>query len=243
MRLLIVRHADPDYELDSLTEKGFKEAACLAEKLKDEKIDYVYVSPLGRARETAKITMEKRGQEATQLPWLMEFAPRVNRPDVTDRKTIAWDWLPQDWANDEKNYLVDEWMKNPVFANSQVPKEYQMIVTKFDELLEKHGYEREGNLYKAVRPNNDTICLFCHFGLECVLLSHLFHTSPMMLWHHTCAAPTSVTTVVTEERREGTAIFRMSSFGDISHLYAMNEPPSFAARFCECYQNEGERRD
>ena len=36
---------------------------------------------------------------------------------------------------------------------------------------------------------------------------------------------------------------RMSSFGDISHLYAHDEPPAFAARYCECYQNENERRN
>lgn len=243
MRLLIVRHGDPDYTIDSLTEKGVREAKYLAERLEKEKIDYMYVSPLGRAKDTAGFTLSKRGEKAEELAWLQEFEPRINRPDVTDKKTIAWDWLPQDWADVEENYLVDEWYKNPVFADSDVPQEYAYITGEFDKLLEKHGYEREGNLYKAVRPNNDTICLFCHFGLECVLLAHLFHTTPMMLWHHTCAAPTSVTTVVTEERREGTAIFRMSSFGDISHLYVKGEPPAFAARFCECYHNEGERRD
>ena len=36
---------------------------------------------------------------------------------------------------------------------------------------------------------------------------------------------------------------RMSSFGDISHLYANNEPPAFAARFCEAYGNEEQRHD
>lgn len=65
----------------------------------------------------------------------------------------------------------------------------------------------------------------------------------MILWHHTAAAPTSVTTVNTEERREGTAIFRVSSFGDISHLYAGGEEPSFSARFCETYDDVQERHD
>ena len=67
--------------------------------------------------------------------------------------------------------------------------------------------------------------------------------SPMVLWHGACAAPSSVTTVTTEERREGIASFRMNSFGDISHLYANNEPPAFAARFCECYDNKDERHE
>ena len=48
---------------------------------------------------------------------------------------------------------------------------------------------------------------------------------------------------VTEERRKGIASFRMSSFGDISHLYAHNEPPAFAARFCETYDNKQQRHD
>ena len=39
MRLLIIRHGDPDYEKDCLTEKGKKEAALLAEYLKDENIN------------------------------------------------------------------------------------------------------------------------------------------------------------------------------------------------------------
>ena len=38
MRILIVRHGDPNYELDCLTEKGKREAALMAEKLKNEKI-------------------------------------------------------------------------------------------------------------------------------------------------------------------------------------------------------------
>ena len=109
--------------------------------------------------------------------------------------------------------------------------------------LEEHGYVRDGNLYTAVRPNEDTIVFFCHFGLECVLLSHLLHISPVLLWHGACAAPTSVTTLTTEERREGKVHFRMIAFGDISHLYAAGRDPSFSARFCETYSNTEQRHD
>lgn len=33
MKILIIRHAEPDYALDSLTEKGFREARLLGEYL------------------------------------------------------------------------------------------------------------------------------------------------------------------------------------------------------------------
>ena len=56
-------------------------------------------------------------------------------------------------------------------------------------------------------------------------------------------APTSVTTLNTEERRKGIAYFRMSAFGDVSHLYAAGQEPAFAARFCETYHTPGQRRD
>ena len=63
VKLLIVRHGDPDYELDSLTETGKREAKLLAERLKDEKIDYVYSSPLGRAKLTCEIAAKSMGKE------------------------------------------------------------------------------------------------------------------------------------------------------------------------------------
>lgn len=64
----------------------------------------------------------------------------------------------------------------------------------------------------------------------------------MVLWQGFCMAPSSVTTVYTEERRPGIAAFRVSAFGDISHLYAHGAEPSFSARFCEVYGN-GQRVD
>ena len=75
-------------------------------------------------------------------------------------------------------------------------------------------YLKDGENYRAERPNRDTLLFFCHFGVECVMLSHLLGISPMPLWHGTCALTTSVTTLVTEERRQGIASFRMCGFGD-----------------------------
>lgn len=243
MKLLIIRHGDPDYVNDSLTEKGWREARLLSERLCKMEIKDFYVSPLGRAQATASCTLEKMDRTAVTHEWLREFAPSIQRPDVTGRRAIAWDWLPTDWTNEECFYDRKHWMEHPIMEEGAVGREYQWITDNFDRLLAEHGYVRENNIYRAERPNRDTLAFFCHFGLQCVLLSHLMGTSPMLLWHHTAAAPTSVTTVYTEERREGTAIFRISSFGDISHLYVANEEPSFSARFCETYDNAQERHD
>ena len=49
MRLIFIRHGDPDYENDTLTEKGWREAKLLSERTKNWTVDDIYVSPLGRA--------------------------------------------------------------------------------------------------------------------------------------------------------------------------------------------------
>ncbi len=244
MKLLIVRHGEPDYEHDSLTEKGFREAEYLAERL--EKLPDVrgcYVSPLGRAKATAAPTLARTGWPCEERPWLREFAAYILRPDAPDRRNIAWDWLPQDWTADSRFYDRDRWYTHPVMAEGGVDTEARWVWAGLDEVLAAHGYRREGNLYRAEAAHNGTVILFCHFGVECVLLSHLLGAAAPVLWNGMCAAPSSVTTLVTEERRPGVALFRMTAFGDTSHLYAHGEAPSFSARFRECYANDWERRD
>ena len=243
MKLLIVRHAEPDYEHDSLTEKGWKEARYLSERLAALDVRDFYVSPLGRAKDTASCTLEKMGRTAEECPWLREFSAPIQRPDVPKQKKVTWDWLPQDWTREPRFFQPDAWWQPEALQQAHVKEEYDWVIENFDALLEKHGYRRDGAYYRAVQANNDTIVFFCHFGVECVLLSHLMGASPMVLWHGMCAAPSSVTTVITEERRKGIASFRVNAFGDTAHLYCHAEPPSFAARFCECYGNPGERVD
>lgn len=243
MKIMIVRHGEPDYANDTLTEKGWREAELLSERLSKTPADYYYVSPLGRAKDTASCTLRKLGRTAVECDWLREFTGRVRKPNVPERETIAWDWLPQDWTQDERFFRKEQWYDNAVMQAGGIKEIYDDIIHHFDALLAQHGYVRDGYFYRAVRQNNDTLVFFCHFALECVLLSHLIHVSPMVLWHGMCAAPSSVTTVVTEERRKGIASFRILQFGDISHLDAHGEQPSFAGRFCECYGNAGERTD
>ena len=240
MKLLIVRHGDPDYAIDSLTPTGWKEAEILSDRISKLDVKAFYVSPLGRAQDTAAPTLKKMGRTATTMPWLKELSPPKH---VRSKIQCFWDWLPQDWTTDPRFYDRSTWHQAPVFVEAGLSDTVREIANGLDSLLAQHGYVREGNYYRAERPNEDTIVFFCHFGLECVLLSHLLQVSPMVLWHGTCAAPTSVTTLTTEERREGIASFRMNAFGDISHLYAAGEEPSFSARFCEMYSNTQQRHD
>lgn len=240
MRLSIIRHGDPDYSIDSLTPAGWEEAQLLADRVSRLDVAAFYVSPLGRAQDTAAATLKKMGRTAQTLDWLREFPAEMVK-DWEDKPGVIWDWLPEVWTGIPEFYDKDKWMNVPVFQQAGVPALAKQVTQGLDTLLAKHGYVREGNIYRVERANEDTIVLFCHFGLECVLLGHLMGISPMVLWHGACAAPTSITTLCTEERREGIAAFRMSAFGDTSHLYAAGREPSFSARFCETFARTDQR--
>ena len=245
MRILIIRHGDPDYERDTLTEKGKREAVLLAERLKKEKLDYIYSSPYGRAKDTCMYAAKTLNREKDVViePLFCEFQRphSITYPDGSEKGSI-WDLLPEYWTKQEAFYDKEEWKNHPALKNGDVVSYYTSVVNRLDEILKEHGYTREGGYYRTEKGNTDTIAIFCHFGVEMILLSRLCNISPFPLLHHFVALPTSVTTLYTEERREGIASFRCTGFGDISHLYAGGEEASFSARFCEVY-GDGTRQD
>lgn len=235
MRIRIIRHAEPDYEIDGLTEKGKREAQLLKERLRREKIDDIYISPLGRAQLTAKPYLEASGKTAKTVDWLHEFnnvsVEREYRPGV------CWDLLPTEWEDKKTLYDAGEWYKNLKEVKGSLKEEIEKVSKGLDGVLALHGYRREGKHYHVEQGNHDTIALFCHFGVECILLSHLFSVSPEPMLRHAVALPSSVTVLYTEERRKGIASFRRTEFGSLEHLY-QKEPASFAARFCETFEDD-----
>ena len=259
MRLLFIRHGDPDYAIDNLTEKGKVEAKLLSDIIDTFGIDEVYQSPLGRAKATAEYSLKALGKEAETLDWLMEF-PALFDPNLSESarmayanelhintetgkydKRIVWDVLPSYYGNHPELFDAKKWRESELVKASNMIEVYDHVEKSFFEFLESYGYKKDGDIFKVKEGNSKTIAFFCHFGITSVLLSMLWHVSPFMPMQFLAMAPTSVTEVVTEEREKGIAIFRTLRIGDITHLNIAGEAPSFSARFCERFENENER--
>ncbi len=232
MRLIFVRHAEPDYEHDSLTEKGWREAALLAERTARWKVDEFYCSPLGRARDTASLTLKKCGRSAVTCDWLREFEAPVLDP-VTGKERLPWDLLPEYWTQIPKMHSVETFTDTDLMRSGRVKEEYARVCDGIDGILLAHGYERKGKMYRTESHNEDTVVLFCHMGVTFFMLSHLLNISPVNLIHGMFLAPSSVTIVTTEEVEEGKAYFRCQEVGDTSHLYCAGEPVSHMGYFAE----------
>ena len=236
MEILIVRHGDPNYTLDTLTTKGIREAKLLALRLEKLDIKAFYCSPLGRAKKTASYTLKRMKRKAETLDFLQEFKGTVNDPERG--RMCCWDRKPAYWTEIEDYYTYENWHKTDLMSERNVYAEYKKVCDGIDKLMAKHGYVHNGKIYDVVNENHDIIVLFCHFGVESVILSHIFGISPMIMWHNFVALPTSVTRLVSQEREKGKAIFTCLQYGDLSHLYAGGEEPSFMARWCECYSDD-----
>ncbi|MBE5868197.1 MAG: histidine phosphatase family protein [Lachnospiraceae bacterium] len=256
MRILFIRHGDPDYVNDTLTEKGHREATLLANIAESWHMGDCYVSPLGRAQDTAAYSLKKLGSTGVTLDWLQEFPAALDingRPELQqaypdtyksgDRfgQRIVWDCLPSYWTAHPEYLDPQGWRTSKVADCSDLVQTYDRVTAAFDELLARYGYVREDRHYRVDKECTGTITFFCHFGISAALLSHLWNLSPFTLFHSLALAPSSVTEIVTEERQQGIAYFRALRIGDTRHLFLGNEEPSFAARFCEVYSNKEQR--
>ena len=237
MGIIIVRHGEPDNPNQTLTEKGFKEVAALADYYKNTHFDELYFSPLARARITAEALLKDRDLKGIQVDWLEEFHHHVLIPG-NEKRVLNWDFKPAFFTSNDDFYNNDLYLDSEVMKSGDVKTFYDEVVSKFDEVLANNGYVREGRYYKVVNENRKTIVFVCHLAVMSVLLSHLMCIPYVLLAQMFCCAPSGVTILTTEEREEGIAQFRCLRYGDITHLLTNNQEPSFHGRFCETFNSD-----
>ena len=234
MRILIVRHAEPNYDHDSLTEKGHREAELLARRLAAIPTKAYYVSPLGRAQETAGYTLRLVHRTAETLPWLAEFRGAAVDP-VTGKPHIPWDFPTPAWYDHSRLMDRSAWPDDPLTSGGNVREIWEETQAGIDALLLTHGYRRAGCMYRCDRNTDDTLVLFCHFGIGMAILSYLTGLPPVPIWQSFLCLPSSITTLITQERVKGEVAFRCLCAGDVSHLLQAGEPISLAGLYPECY--------
>lgn len=163
MRLIFVRHGDPDYKNDNLTEKGKREVALLTERIcKWQNITAFYSSPMGRAKATGAPALEKLGREAEIFSWLQEFHYLTEYPknffikEVAGKKTMCWDFLPEIYYDDKKYFDKDLWTSSKMMKKGNIKKHYKEVCEGIDSLLAKYGYLRnKKGFYDVENPKHN----------------------------------------------------------------------------------------
>lgn len=222
MRLLIIRHADPDYANDTITPAGHKEALALARRMFRHGLDRIYCSPLGRAIATARYTAEALNLQPLIEPWTAELGQcRVTLPPWGT--LCVWD-TPGQIIRAADPPTRDNWHQMPVFSDPLFRDTFLKLQADSDAFLARHGYHRQDGRYRIVNPNRDRIAVFCHGGLGLWWLAHLLEIPLPLMWSGFWLPPSSVTTILFDERSEQWAVPRCIGCGDVSHLYEAGLP-------------------
>ena len=182
MRIILIRHGEPDYEKDCLTELGHKQAQIAAQRLLIEGIEEIYASPHGRAIQTAEHFSKASGiQNIKILDFIKEI--RFGREgELYDSKWNPWLGV-NELVKEGKDLQSPDWREYPVFKNTYSTIDSDKISVETDKWLSSLGYERQGLYYlNTCKENNEkTIAIFCHGGSSAAFMSRVLNqTFPYM---------------------------------------------------------------
>lgn len=221
MLLYIVRHGDPDYSTDSLTERGKKQAEAVAKRLYASKIDTVFTSPMGRAKETAMPLCEMLGIDYNTEEWTAEIVDAVLSPFPNgEMKSISF--LQKTYFRENGNILLpyDRAFECQGINQSGMKTEIERIEKDSNNFLERLGYKYENGVYKILRNNNSRVAVFCHGAFARAWLSVLFHIPLQIMWASTDMTHTGVTVIDFKNYENGYTVPNCLCYSDMSHLYS-----------------------
>lgn len=229
MLLYVIRHGDPIYNPDTLTDKGRLQAAALAKRLAVNGLDRIYSSPLGRAKETADPTSQLLGIDYEIEEWTSESLVwndfHIKNANGEDR----WIFAQQntDLRNDHTVGAGSNWADLSVYDSIDVKKGYDRIIKHSDDFLSRQGYQRDGSIYRILRPNEDRVALFCHQGFSLVWLAHLLQIPPHLIWSGFDISHSAVSIFHFENYSNSYTAPKCLSLSDLSHIYADGLPMQY----------------
>ncbi|HOW37711.1 MAG TPA: histidine phosphatase family protein [Bacillota bacterium] len=177
MQFLYIRHGEPTYDPDDLTERGRRQAEKLAQYLSFQGVDRIFSSTSNRAIQTALPTAKRLNKEIGHL----DFA---NEKHVWNHWTIhnesGQTWLFQSpkiidlFHSREILDLGSRWYEHPQFQSLSIKQEINRISNESNRFFAALGYQYlENGKYKVVQESDEKVALFAHQGFGFAFLSLL----------------------------------------------------------------------
>ena len=194
MLLYIVRHGDPDYATDTLTERGRLQAEAVAKRLAASGIDRVFTSPMGRARETAEPTCKLLGIDYTVEEWAHEIGDE-KMTSYPDGKLKSISHIPNTVFRQDGNIYLpyERACKCTAIDETNMPAAIRFIEENGNSFLERLGYKAEGGVFRILKESDERVALFCHTAFARTWLSILLHIPLHIVWASFQVTHTSVT--------------------------------------------------
>lgn len=221
MLLYIIRHGDPIYVTDSLTEKGKLQAEAVGKRMLDAGINEIYASPMGRAKDTAAPACRMLGLPMQIEEWAHEIEDERLTPFPDGKlKSIS---NVQNSCFRENGYIdlpYDRAYECQALNETQMQSAVKFIEENGRDFLERLGYKEENGVYRILRNNEERVALFCHAAFARAWISTLLHIPLHLMWAGLDYTHTGVTVINFKNYKDGFTAPRVLCYSDVSHLYA-----------------------
>ena len=238
MLLFYIRHGDPIYAPDQLTELGHLQAEAVAKRLALYGVDRIYSSTSTRALQTATPTSHLLKKPITQLHWCLEHLAGKDyyfNSEVFEHEGWCFQ-LPEFqemFCREDVQALGKQWFTHPCFAQyrEQFQHGYERVQGELDAFLADLGYEhdREHNYYHAIRPNEDRIALFAHQGFGTLFMSCLLDIPYPLYATHFDMGHSGMTVIEFSNNHEN-VVPQVLQLSNDSHLYREGLPTNYQTR-------------
>ena len=221
MLLYIVRHGEPDYTTDTLTQRGWAQAEAVGKRIYDSKIDRIFSSPMGRAKQTAEPACRLLGLNYTIEEWTREIGDERLTPfpdGVMKSITDVQNSFYRENGNMDLGYYKA--FECQGINQSDMKSAVEYIESNGKDFLERLGYKEENGIYRILRPNEEKVALFCHAAFSRAWLSVLLHIPLNICWSGFGNSHTGVTILEFKNYENGFTAPKCLCFSDMSHLYA-----------------------
>lgn len=223
MHLYVIRHADPSYNPDGLTENGYKESEALALKLKEVGVNKIFSSNMVRAKLTAAPTAKLLNLDININKWFME--PEELKIVQDGKEYCIWDTYGETVRQSDKMPTADTWTENFPFDNPRVIASWDKFTAQCDEFMLSLGYKRVNGRFEVIKKNDDRIAIFTHNGTCLYFISYLLGIPLPLVFCGFYSWPSSVTDMYFDQRSDKWAVPRALCVADTSHLYANKLKP------------------
>ena len=222
MLLFYIRHADPIYNPDSLTEQGLLQAEALVQRMKICNPQKIFVSSSNRARLTANPSAKALGLEPEILDWCHEDKAWEDFSCIDARGKREWIFFQPEYAevfnSDEMYKMGREWYLNPNLSPVSAEKGWQRIKKETDDFMKSLGYIRQGRGFTSENVKYDRVALFAHQGFGLLFLSCLLDIPFPIFGTHFDIGHSGVSVV--EFADSAFSIPRLIQLSNDSHIFA-----------------------
>lgn len=230
MFLYYVRHGDPIYDPDSLTELGHKQAQALSNRFALYGLDEIYSSTSMRAQMTAEPTATRLNLPIIPCEWAQEGLVYEDFSARKEDGTRCWVFACQQYIDlfnrEDVIALGEKWYVHPAFQNERFENGILRVHNAVDEFMLSLGYkhDRARRRYqricetKRVDGAEKRIALFAHQGFGLAFLSSLLDIPYPFFCTHFDISHTGTSVIAFEDEGEFTYP-KLLQFSNDSHLY------------------------